>query len=468
MSTWVGVGSVVGAGSLDGFAIGVMTTGAFFLANTAPRRARRRQIMAAGAPGPLGAGPGRWLRGRAVRARLPGRRASGRGFRGSASAGGLGADRFEPGAFEAGGFWVEPFENVTVEPDPAGAGTPGAGAFGADAERVAQPGEIGAHDQGGWSAAVGGEGTDTGGCRREYRLGGHVPGSASPETGFPGGLSPDAEQAAGEEDDPLLPDSLAWDRGPAVDPALPGDAGQAGGAPSPGGLSADGALPEVGSPDGALPEIGFPDGALPEGRFPVSVSPETGFPGVMCPDAEQAAGEEDDPLLPDSLAWDRGPADDVALPGGLSGDGGQAGGIRSPGGAFPDSTPRDGVPDLPFPGALPRHDGPGDLPVPDAARGRRSHRRQADAPFPDEPSPGDGWLDPLPDPALPGTSQGSGRLEDPFPDLEFPDDSFWPSKRPGPRRLPRHAAPAVGLGSKLSHRVAALFGVRPLASGARG
>ena len=40
MSTWVGMGPVIGPGSLDGFAIGVMMSGACFLAVMAPRRAR--------------------------------------------------------------------------------------------------------------------------------------------------------------------------------------------------------------------------------------------------------------------------------------------------------------------------------------------------------------------------------------------------------------------------------------------
>src|SRR6202034_4430582 len=38
MSTWVGMGPVIGPGSLDGFAVGVMMSGAVFLTLTAPRR----------------------------------------------------------------------------------------------------------------------------------------------------------------------------------------------------------------------------------------------------------------------------------------------------------------------------------------------------------------------------------------------------------------------------------------------
>jgi hypothetical protein len=62
MSTWVGISPVIGAGSLDGFAIGAMMSGAFFLAITAPRRAQRRQAAAASAGGTPSAGPRAWLR----------------------------------------------------------------------------------------------------------------------------------------------------------------------------------------------------------------------------------------------------------------------------------------------------------------------------------------------------------------------------------------------------------------------
>jgi hypothetical protein len=62
MSTWVGISPVIGAGSLDGFAIGAMMSGAFFLAFTAPRRAQRRQAAAASAGGAPSAGPRAWLR----------------------------------------------------------------------------------------------------------------------------------------------------------------------------------------------------------------------------------------------------------------------------------------------------------------------------------------------------------------------------------------------------------------------
>jgi hypothetical protein len=53
MSAWVGVAPLIGAGSLDGFAIGAMASGAFFLAITALRRGRKRYALAVSdGPGP--------------------------------------------------------------------------------------------------------------------------------------------------------------------------------------------------------------------------------------------------------------------------------------------------------------------------------------------------------------------------------------------------------------------------------
>jgi len=51
MNLWVGISPVIGAGRLDGFAVGATVSGAFFLAITAPRHARRRQGAAAGTRG---------------------------------------------------------------------------------------------------------------------------------------------------------------------------------------------------------------------------------------------------------------------------------------------------------------------------------------------------------------------------------------------------------------------------------
>jgi hypothetical protein len=60
MSTWVSAAPVIGAGSLDGFAVGALMTGACALAITAPRRTRGRKAPSA-RDGALAAEEGGWL-----------------------------------------------------------------------------------------------------------------------------------------------------------------------------------------------------------------------------------------------------------------------------------------------------------------------------------------------------------------------------------------------------------------------
>ena len=60
MSTWVSAAPVIGAGSLDGFAIGALMTGACALAITAPRHTRGRKAPSA-RDGALAAEEGGWL-----------------------------------------------------------------------------------------------------------------------------------------------------------------------------------------------------------------------------------------------------------------------------------------------------------------------------------------------------------------------------------------------------------------------
>jgi hypothetical protein len=79
MSTWVGISPVIGAGSLEGFAVGATVTGAFLLAITAPRRLRRRPAAAAGTRSAPGAPVARRLK-----HLMRGRSASGRSAPGPA------------------------------------------------------------------------------------------------------------------------------------------------------------------------------------------------------------------------------------------------------------------------------------------------------------------------------------------------------------------------------------------------
>jgi hypothetical protein len=86
------------------------------------------------------------------------------------------------------------------------------------------------------------------------------------------------------------------------------------------------------------------------------------------------------------------------------------------------------------------------------AAGHRSRRRRG------EPTPGRAPRD--------GVSPGIV-----FPDAEVALVPFGSPRRLEARRLPRHAAPSVGLGSRITgfgSRMTGLFATRALASGARG
>jgi len=351
MSTWVGMGPVIGPGSLDGFAIGVMMSGAVFMAVTAQRRTRRRPAVAGG-PGML-AGPHEWLSGRLFRrsevpriSRVPRvseiPQLSGASAARAFDADALEPDALEPGAFEAGAFEPGAFEAGAFGPSPFGAGP-----FAAGAERLARPDEPEAYSDTGWHLSVGDDGRVAGGHRSRHRLNEPLPGTMSPDRTPRGGTSPDSSP-----------------RGRTV----------TGGSRRPGG----------GFPDSAFPESAFPERDLPENRFP-----DVSFPGEEPRDAEWL--DE----LPDVTTRD-------------------AGGL-------------DPLPDMP-----PRDSGRLEPAFPDWASGD-------DAPFPDR------------------ASREDRRPDVEFPDVAFPDGTFGTSKRPESRRLPRHAAPAVGLGSKVSHWMNGLF-----------
>jgi hypothetical protein len=344
------MGPVIGPGSLDGFAVGVMMSGAFFLALTAPRRARRRPAVAAGTTGMLTAGRD-WLsrRPRVPRIpRIPGaprvseipKQSGVSGLPEVSGAGTFGADALEPGAFEAGAFGPSPFV---------------AGPFAPGAERLAQPDEPGSYSDTGWHLSVGDDSRAAGGRRSRHRLNEPLPGTTSPDRIPRGGTSRDSGHR---------------------------------GSGAPGGTRRSSG--------------GFPDSAFPDDAFP-----DTRFPDAEFPDEESLDAEWLDPL-PDLAPRGAGRLDPL-----------------------PDTAPRD--------------------------RGRR------ESPFPD-------WASRDDRPFPSGATRDHGRPDVEFPDVEFPDGTFGTfgtSKRPDARRLPRHAAPAVGLGSKVSHWMTGLF-ARPATSGARG
>ncbi len=355
MSTWVGLGPVIGPGSLDGFAIGVMMSGACFLAVTAPRRARRRQAAAAGTVGALAAAPREWL---SRRARVP-RLSSTPSVPGISWARAFEPGAFEPGALEPGAFDGGGFEPGAFEAGGFGPGPFGAGAFSPAAERLARPEDepgvlndadwASSGEDAGWAPSVGDDGRAPGGHRNRHRLNEPIPGSTSPERTPRGGMSRDG--------------------GPY------------------GGTAADG-------PHGAPhASTGFPD----------RVFPDSGFPDV----------------------------------------------------AFPDEAPDVSIPLQPLPD-MAQHDREDPQPPRDRSR--------LEPPFPDWEAPDD-WEEQDPAPFPSGASRERGRPDLELPDIAFPDGTFGTSKRPDARRLPRHAAPAVGLGRKVSRWVTGVF-ARPLASGA--
>jgi hypothetical protein len=183
MSVWVGISPLVGAGSLDGFAVGATVSGVLFLAITAPRWVRRRQAAAPGTSDvPVSVG--------------------------STAAGALEAGR---GSFDAGSF--------------------GDGAFRAEAERVVPPERAvqpqpGAQDDASQTSQPGRDG-GTAAYRSRHRLGDPIPDGALPDAASQDGVSPSVASQ-----DAVSPS------GAARDGVFPGGAAQE--AVSPGGAPRDG------------------------------------------------------------------------------------------------------------------------------------------------------------------------------------------------------------------------------------
>src|SRR5258708_18128392 len=133
MSTWAGVAAAIGTGSLDGFAIGALMSGACVLGITAPRRAQARHVPRARA-GAVVAERSGWLCEHVMAAEVAG-------------------------------------TGVSAE------------AFGAGAERLARPEEPGALGDG--RSAAGREGRAGGRYRSPHPLGGPISGRAPPGRGAP-------------------------------------------------------------------------------------------------------------------------------------------------------------------------------------------------------------------------------------------------------------------------------------------
>src|ERR1700728_4670860 len=252
------MGPLIGPGSLDGFAVGVMMSGAFFLALTAPRRARRRPAVGAGTTCLVAARGGLAVRRPRVPRipRLPGspkvseipKQSGVSGLPEVSGARTLGADALEPGAFEAGAFGPSPF---------------GAGPFAPGAERMAQPDEPGSYSDTGWHLTVGDDSRAAGGRRSRHRLNEPLPGTTSPDRAPRGGTSRDSGHSGSAAPGGTRRSSAGFPDSAFPDSAFPDSA-----------LPDDEAFPETGFPDVRFPDVEFPDDAFPDGTFGTSKRPD--------------------------------------------------------------------------------------------------------------------------------------------------------------------------------------------------
>jgi hypothetical protein len=224
MGIWVGISPLIGAGSLEGFAVGATLSGAVFLAITVPQRVRRRQAAAAGVRG-------------------------------------------------------VPVSVSSAETEPADAGLCGVEALGAKNERVAQL-HPGGHDDVDRTSPADRDGRPAA-YRSRHRLGDPIPGRAAGDGAsvgrtrrggaFPFPLSAlrrwvsrDDAQPETPLSDVALPDVVLDD---VVLPDVVLPEGAFSGLAFPDGVLADGAFP-----DGALPDVALPDGVLTDATFPDGTS----------------------------------------------------------------------------------------------------------------------------------------------------------------------------------------------------
>ncbi len=268
MNTLVGAGPLIGTGSLDGFAIGALVSGACFLAITSPRRTRRRRAdVARAGMAPLTAARSSWLR-EHVMATEHSTAAEPPIAGGHAVAG---ERRFAGEHRMTGELRMAGEHRMTG---------------GADEERLALPEELGGPGAG---LSADGRGSRAAGYRSRHRAGDPIPGSSSrggaPRRGMlPGGAPRDSvlqdgaspDHLPSEDDDPRKSTSLAF-----PDSVFPGRA----------------------FPGSALPGSAFPGSALPDSAFPDSAFPDSAFPGKAFPD----------------IAPGNGALPDVAFPGGSFG-----------------------------------------------------------------------------------------------------------------------------------------------------
>jgi hypothetical protein len=230
MITLVGAAPVIGFGSLDGFAIGALVSGACALAITSPRRSRRRRVAASGLP--VAAIRSNWLCERVM------------------------ASETRNGKPRAAGERVALSERRLTGQRMTGAHRMAGGA--AD-ERLARPDELGADGAG---LLADGRGSRALGYRSRHRLGDPVPHSLSP----------------GEPRDHAVPGGTPQDMAPGR--------GSGDSAPRKGARPAfpESAFPGLTSRNGAPSDVAFPDGSFgrPEiRRMPRHAAPAAGFAARM-------------------------------------------------------------------------------------------------------------------------------------------------------------------------------------------
>jgi hypothetical protein len=258
MSIWVGISPLIGAGSLEGFAVGATVSGALFLAITAPVRVRRRQAAAAGTRG------------------VP------------VSASGMETSSAETGTFDAGLCGVEAFEaEAMAQPQPRMAQPQTRMAqpqtwmaqpqtwmaqpqtwMAQPPAPVAQP-QPGAQDDTSLTSPTGRDGA----YRSRHRLGDSIPGRAA-RGGVPVGRSRRVGRTwrVGRTRRCGVPLGRTWRVGRTRLGGVPVGRSRRGGAfpPSafPGWASRDDAQPDTPFPEVAFSDVAFPDGTFRSSRRP--------------------------------------------------------------------------------------------------------------------------------------------------------------------------------------------------------
>jgi hypothetical protein len=241
MITLDGAAPMIGVGSLNGFAVGTLVSGACALAITSPGRMRKRRAARGGGTPPGSASSG-WLcehvMAHEYRMAAEQRVAAGPTLSGEHRIPGAGAP------------------DVTGEPARAG---------GAADERLARPEELGTRPA---DALADGRGSRALGYRSRHRLGDPVPARPAPggpqDHALPGGASPDRRAGDGVPSNgkrPAFPDSAF------PDSAFP-----------------ESARPGIASPNGARRDVSFPDGGFGRPgsrRLPRHAAPAMGLAARM-------------------------------------------------------------------------------------------------------------------------------------------------------------------------------------------